>query len=111
MPNTTKKIIGQLVNEIKGLLGHRVKKIILYGSYARGDYDKNSDIDIMVLTDLTNDEIVKYRTQIWEHIYDIELENNIILSPLIKNIDEFNYWIDALPFYQNIQKEGVVLHG
>ena len=31
------------------------------------------------------------------------------LSPLIKNIDKFNYWLEALPFYMNVQREGVVL--
>ena len=34
-----------------------IKKIILYGSYARGDYKENSDVDIMVLTSLTDVEI------------------------------------------------------
>ena len=43
--------------------------------------------------------------------YDIEEENDfdIMLSPLIKNIDKFNYWLDTLPFYMNVKKEGVVL--
>lgn len=31
------------------------------------------------------------------------------LSPLIKNIDKFNYWLEALSFYMNVQREGVVL--
>lgn len=93
------------------ILGARVKKIILYGSYARGDFNKNSDIDIMILTDLTDDEICEYREKIWEYAYDIEYDNafDITLSPLIKNIDKFNYWLEAIPFYMNVQKEGVVL--
>lgn len=76
-----------------------------------GDFTKNSDIDIMILTDLTDDEIVKYRKKISHLTYDVESENNfnISLSPLIKNIDKFNYWLEALPFYTNVQKEGVVL--
>ena len=43
--------------------------------------------------------------------YDIEEANNfdIMLSPLVKNIDKFNYWLEALPFYMNVQREGVVL--
>ena len=75
------------------------------------DFTKNSDIDIMILTDLTDDEIVKYRKKISHLTYDVESENNfnISLSPLIKNIDKFNYWLEALTFYTNVQKEGVVL--
>ena len=76
-----------------------------------GDFTKNSNIDIMILTDLTDDEIVKYGKKISHLTYDVESENNfnISLSPLIKNIDKFNYWLEALPFYTNVQKEGVVL--
>lgn len=76
-----------------------------------GDFNEGSDIDIMILTDLSDDEIVEYRSKIISLAYDIEWDNafDITLSPLLKNIDKFNYWLEALPFYMNIQKEGVVL--
>lgn len=76
-----------------------------------GDFNESSDIDIMVLTDLTDNEIVKYRSEISHLAYDVECDNdfNICLSPLLKNMDKFNYWLEALPFYMNVQKEGVVL--
>ena len=111
IPNEVSEIINQFVAEVNKILGDRVKKIILYGSYARGDFNEGSDIDIMILTDLTDDEIVTCRSKIYHVSYDIEFDNNfdIALSPIVKNIDKFNYWLDALPFYINIQKEGVVL--
>ena len=111
IPNEVSEIINQFVAEVNKILGDRVKKIILYGSYARGDFNEGSDIDIMILTDLTDDEIVTCRSKIYHVAYDIEFDNNfdIALSPIVKNIDKFNYWLDALPFYINIQKEGVVL--
>lgn len=111
IPKNINIIIDEFVQGINNMLGKRVKKIILYGSYARGDFNKDSDIDIMILTDLTDDEIVKYRSQISYFAYDVECEHDfdISLSPLIKNIDKFNYWLEALPFYMNVQKEGVVL--
>lgn len=109
IPNKVNNAISEFITGVNKILGNHSKKIILYGSYARGDFNKSSDIDIMILTDLTDDEIVKYRTTIWDFAYDIELDNDIILSPLVKNIDKFNYWLEALPFYMNVQKEGVVL--
>jgi len=111
VPQRINNIIEEFVQGVNEILENRVKKIILYGSYARGDYNKSSDIDIMILTDLTDDEIYEYRQKIWDYAYDIEWDNNfdIQLSPLVKNIDKFNYWLDALPFYMNVQKEGVVL--
>lgn len=112
LPTQIDKVIQEFINGIKDILGKRAKKIILYGSYARGDYNSSSDIDIMILTDLTDDEIIKYRDKIWDYAYDIEWKNNfdITLSPLVKNIDKFNYWLEALPFYKNVQKEGVILN-
>ena len=111
IPNKVNNIINEFIAEVNKALGNRVKKIILYGSYARGDFNKSSDVDIMILTDLTDEEIVKYISIICGLAYDIEYDNNfdITLSPLVKNIDKFNYWLEALPFYMNVQKEGVVL--
>lgn len=111
VPTRISDIIEEFIQGVNKILGNRVKKIILYGSYARGDYNDSSDIDIMILTDLKDDELYKYSVKIWDYAYDIEYENNfdIHISPVIKNIDKFNYWLEALPFYMNVQKEGVVL--
>ncbi|MBQ9657817.1 MAG: nucleotidyltransferase domain-containing protein [Clostridia bacterium] len=111
LPNKVNGIIETFITKVNELLGERVKKIILYGSYARGDFRTNSDIDIMILTDLTDNEIIEYRDKVSDIAFDIEFDNefDIMLSPLVKNIDKFNYWLEALPFYINIQKEGVVL--
>ena len=111
LPKNISNIIDEFINGVKEILGNRVKKIILYGSYARGDYNESSDIDIMILTDLTDDEMYDYFVKISDMAYDIEDANNfdIMISPLVKNIDKFNYWLDALPFYMNVQREGVVL--
>lgn len=111
IPMNISNIIDEFINGVNEILGNRVKKIILYGSYARGDYNKSSDIDIMILTDLTDDEMYDYFVKVSDMAYDIEEANDfeIMLSPLVKNIDKFNYWLDALPFYMNVQREGVVL--
>lgn len=109
MPNKINKVLKEFINGVNKLFGDRVKKIILYGSYARGDFNESSDIDIMILTDLTDEEIVDYGEKIWDFAYDIELDNDVLISPLIKNIDKFNYWLEILPFYMNIHNEGVVL--
>ena len=111
IPENINKVISEFITAINNKFGDRIKKIILYGSYARGDFNTSSDIDIMILTDFTDDEIVKYRSEIVQLAYDIEWKNkfDIHLSPLVKNIDRFNYWLEALPFYMNVQREGVVL--
>ena len=78
-----------------------------------GDYNKSSDVDIMILVDLDENEINNTRNKIYDLAYDLEYDFKfeIMLSPLIKNIDKFNYWLDVKPFYMNVVNEGVVLHG
>lgn len=64
----------------------------------------------MILTDLTFEEIEYYRDEISDIAYDIELESGIILSPIIKNIETYNSKINFVPFYKNVEKEGVILN-
>lgn len=111
IPENINNAIRRFGNETTNLLGDRVKQIILYGSYARGDFNDSSDVDIMILTDQNDEEIVQYRGKIFDIAYDIECDNNfnIYFSSLIKNINKFNYWLEALPFYINVKKEGVIL--
>ena len=111
MPNNIQKILNDFLEDVKVILGNRLKKIMLYGSYARGDYNKSSDIDIMILTDLTDKEISEYSNKIWEECADIEIDKGIVSSPLIRNIENFEAWLDVKPFYRNIINEGVVLVG
>lgn len=112
LPKNINNIINVFISKVNSMLSDRIDKIILYGSYARGDYNKDSDIDIMILTDLSDDEIAEYRTKIYDIAYDIEYENDfdICISPLLKNTNKFDYWVEALPFYTNVKNEGVVLN-
>ena len=63
---STHDIILDFSRQVKRILGTKLTKIILYGSYARGDYRDNSDIDIMVLTTLSDDKIEKIETQVFD---------------------------------------------
>lgn len=110
IPENINKAINKFVKKANEMFGNRAEKMILYGSYARGDFNRSSDIDIMILTDMTDEEIIEYSEKIWDFAYDIELENDVILSISIKNIDTFNYWLDTMPFYINVHNEGVVLN-
>ncbi len=109
MPKNVNEEIQKFIDAVQQLLKKRLKKVILYGSYARGDYTKQSDVDIMILTDLSFKEIEDYRDKISDIAYNIELNTGIILSPVIKNIEKYNSNVNIVPFYKNVQKEGVVL--
>lgn len=106
---STHDILLEFTHQVKNVLGKKLTKVILYGSYARGDYRENSDIDIMVLTTLTDDEIRKIKTTVYDIAFDFQMEYGVDISVIIKNEEHFNYWLGTLPFYDNVQREGVVL--
>lgn len=109
IPDNIQYAINEFLTKINKILKKKIKKIILYGSYARGDYNNSSDVDIMILTTLNNDKIEEYREAISDVIFDIQVETDIYISPIIKNIDNYNLKIGFIPFYMNVQKEGVEL--
>lgn len=109
--NTTHDIILAFSRQVKRILGDKLSKVILYGSYARGDYRANSDVDIMVLTTLTDDEIKSIKNTIYDLAFDFQMEYGIDISVIIKNEEHFVHWLGALPFYDNVEKEGIVLNG
>ncbi len=81
-------------------------EIILFGSRARGDYDEDSDVDILIL--LNTEVNSKLEEKIIGDIYDIELKYDLIFGILIKNINEWNYHYSGNPFLkENISREGM----
>ena len=109
LPRNVQESIRTFVEGCNRILGKRIKKIILYGSYARGNYNTSSDIDILVLTDYEPKQFYSALKKLSGMTYEIELNYNVILIPLINNIKNYNEEIDTIPFYANIKKEGVVI--
>ncbi len=111
MPENITLIVYQFVEKLKNILGADLSKVIVYGSYARGDYSDNSDVDIMILVKISDDEIREVKNEIYDIAFDFELDTGIDISPIIKNEDQYEYWVDTLPFYRNVRDEGVVVCG
>jgi len=109
MPKAMYNLIGQYIEEIKKIYGSHVRQIILYGSYARGDFRPDSDIDIMILVKMSDEEIRLVKNDIYDLAFEFEINTGIEFSPIIKNEDQYEYWIDTLPFYRNVRDEGVVI--
>ena len=62
-----------------------MEKVIVYGSYARGNYRKNSDVDVMILVDLPENEIKKMENTVYDVAFDIEMDTGVDISPVIKS--------------------------
>ncbi|MCM1282571.1 MAG: nucleotidyltransferase domain-containing protein [Muribaculaceae bacterium] len=104
-------ITAEIVEETRKLLKGNIYKILLYGSYARGDFDNESDIDIMIIMNCQKEEVCRYRKQVSRVASRIGLENDIEISLLLRDRNTFEQSGDVLPFYKNIQREGVALYG
>ncbi len=110
MPQTIHALLTQYLSEVQKIYGSHLKTVILYGSYARGDYTSDSDVDIMLLVDLKPEEIDAYSDALSEVGYEYNVNYNIWMMPVVKNLQHFKCWVEAYPFYSNVQKEGVVLY-
>jgi len=102
-------LLPELEKRIRELFGEKVLKIVLFGSYARGDYNTESDIDIFVL--VNDNDLSRYRKERVKIITEFLESHGILLSIRIINAANFNRYKDVLPFYQNVIHEGISLYG
>lgn len=65
--------------------------------------------DVMLLVSLGEEEIKRISDQVSDLAFDFMMKYGVDISPVITNIDHFNYWVDNLPYYRNIRDEGVRL--
>lgn len=81
---------------------------ILFGSYARGDAQTDSDVDIFLLVDASKEEISQRNWQIGQIASDLFFDYDLIVSPIVENRSYYHSRMHSLPFYENIHREGVL---
>ena len=82
----------------------------MYGSYASGDYSATSDVDIVALVDGERETLQQKLKQVWDKSSELEIECETILSPTVIPCDEFEKYRESLPYYKNIEREGIELY-
>lgn len=97
------------LSEFKGILnstfGNNIKTLLLYGSKAKGTSTKESDIDVFVLIDKGGFEI---RDQIVDIAYDLFLKYDILISPRVIDISEYNLLMRwKTSFIKNLEKDSI----
>ena len=111
--NLIEKAVTRYAEEAKAIYGSSLYKVILYGSCARGDYDNESDVDIMILLNIPQAEI-KYERKRGRDIanrLDKEFNYEVMLMPSIQSKEHYDKYVDALPLFTNIEKEGIAYVG
>ena len=86
------------------MYGERIKKVILYGSYVRGEATRDSDIDVLVLVDQSLNPF-EVRESLSDLLFDILLEEGELISVIAVPEQSFENYNS--PFMLNVKKEGV----
>lgn len=107
----TPVIISELKESLKSIFGDKLKEIILFGSYARQDQNEGSDMDIMVLLDMEEEEIKKYRDKILDIIVELTTSYGCVISIIENNYNYFYDWVDYMPFFTSVRNEGINIYG
>lgn len=105
--STINEVLQIFADEAKKLYGIKLREIVLYGSCARGDFMQDSDIDILVLLDVPQEEISNERKRMLETADRLDLDYDVVLAPVFLNDALYRQYLPVSVFYQNIQREGV----
>ena len=101
-------ILSEIAKTARETFGEHLDSVILYGSYARGDYTPDSDVDMMILVKgIAPEDLWRYKKPIIKVESELGLQYDLVISATIKDIETFNMYLDVLPFYQNVMKEGI----
>jgi uncharacterized protein len=99
---TLKDLKARLVRD----LGDKLDSIILYGSIAKGNFGKESDIDLILIL---NEK--KLLEKAYDVGYDVDIKNNTVTSILTYSLEEMKKNIElGSPFIKNIINEGKIIY-
>jgi uncharacterized protein len=102
---------SQVLQEIKKkaleLIGGRLAEAILYGSYARSKQDDDSDLDVMLLVNDEEENIKKWDKIFTDIGFELSMKYNVMPSIFVNSRERFYKYLDVLPFYMNVDREGV----
>lgn len=107
--NTSDAVIiaREVYNACSALFPGGIKDAYLYGSYARNDYDAESDVDILLTVNAEEYEISNRTRAIAEVASMFSLKHDVTVSVTAKPVIQFNRYSEVLPFYKNVLKEGI----
>ena len=109
MNDIDRQIIAELKKRIPEDIRYHIKKLILFGSRARGDAGEDSDLDIIALVDEKNSEI---ENKLGDAAYSVMWDNDFrpVISLKVFAESRFQNAVErGFSFYRNVDEEGVVL--
>lgn len=99
------------IEKLKSIYGDSLKSVVLFGSYARGEEREESDIDLLLLLDMTKEEINRCDDALCDLIFDYEVTEHLEISPITMSIADYSKWKGVHEFLRNVREDGVSLYG
>ena len=103
--DSVRKALAEAKEELEALYGDRLRKLVVYGSQARGDARPDSDVDLMIILDGQVDP-AKEADRTSELVMRIAGRHSVVLSPLHMSKDEF---LEDRPLPSAARREGVAI--
>ncbi|MBR1738865.1 MAG: nucleotidyltransferase domain-containing protein [Ruminococcus sp.] len=101
------QILAQAYLMCRDIFGEKLRDAYLYGSYARGDYDDESDVDILMTVDMSAEELSLIRHRVSSVNSELSLEHDVTVSITAKPLEQFTRYSGILPYYRNVLSEGI----
>lgn len=106
---TYKDTLKELTDRILKRLHDSIESIVLYGSVARKAHDRESDIDVLIVSR----DVSKAEKIVLDIGYDIDYRNDFetFIVPVYYTPEELEHEADAGSFFiKNVLEQGVVLY-
>ncbi len=78
--------LSEIKERVQSLVGQRLRRFVLFGSKARGDFDPESDLDVGILVEGLDKET---KRRIIDIVADVELKFLLVFSSLVLSWDDF----------------------
>ncbi|MCQ4638638.1 nucleotidyltransferase domain-containing protein [Anaerovorax odorimutans] len=105
--DTLDAILKCVYKRAKAEFGSQLSSIMLYGSYAREDYDDESDVNVMVIVDLPASKTKEFRRAFSDFSLELDLQYDVVVSLLLQDKATFERWKGSSPFFKTVLNEGV----
>jgi predicted nucleotidyltransferase len=116
LPERVREALTAFQQALLEALPGQIRRIILYGSYARGEAAPDSDVDVMIVVAWEEERLPDgfyhsmYGDPRWERIVDlatdVNLDLGIYISPMVIGQSRFEEWS---PLMYSVRREGVEL--
>ena len=101
------RVLGEVYHGCGAVFPVPIRDAYLYGSFARGDYHEESDIDILLTVDLDWPQIAARRRAVSRVVSQLSLKHDRTISVTVKPYALFMQYREDLPFYRNVYTEGI----